>query len=238
MVRPLQTDFDVVNMVATLPRNHHIHVYLKDKVVLYGGNGDNPDNEPPIQVALDTGSELEMQNEPEARDEGYSSTGLDIQGDDSDSFDSDFHESVFDIEKDDDHVHEGIVDFEIESDMGSGEGCNGGLVDGVSALDILYGVRRVGSEDVNEDGSEYAPSSSLHSVHESDFDDVSQWSEFNNQTDMMDPHFKKGMLLSNREVLKEVIRKYGIKNRYNLKLERNDKKIVKAVCKVGCPWSL
>ena len=55
---------------------------------------------------------------------------------------------------------------------------------------------------------------------------------------MRDPHFKKGMLFSNREVLKEAIRKYGIKNKYNLKLEMNDKKRVKAVCKVGCPWSL
>ena len=65
-------------MVATLPRNHHIHVYLKDKAVLYGGNGDNPDNEPPIQVALDIDNEPEMQNEPETRDEGYSSPGLDM----------------------------------------------------------------------------------------------------------------------------------------------------------------
>ena len=56
---------------------------------------------------------------------------------------------------------------------------------------------------------------------------------------MRDPHFKKkGMLFSNGEVLKEAIRQYGIKNRYNLKLEKNDKKRVKVVCKVGCPWSL
>ena len=126
VVRPLKTNFDVVNMVATLPRNHHIHVYLEDMAVFYGGNGDNPDNEPPIQVALDTGSELEVQNEPEARDEGYSSTCLDMQGNDSDNSDSDFHKSEYDTEEYDDHVYKGIVDFEIECDMGSGEGCNGG----------------------------------------------------------------------------------------------------------------
>ena len=28
VVRPLKTYFDVVNMVATMSRNHHIHVYL------------------------------------------------------------------------------------------------------------------------------------------------------------------------------------------------------------------
>ena len=178
-----------------------------------------------------------MQNEPEAKDEGHSSTGLDMQGDDSDSSNSNFHESEYETVEDDDHVYEGIVDFEIESDMGSIEGCNGGQANRVSALDVLYGVR-VGGEDMNEDGSEYAPSSSLHSVHESDSDEVSQWPEFNNETDMRDPQFKKGMLFSNREVLKEAIRKYGIKNRYNVKLKRNDKKKVKAIFKVGCPWSL
>ena len=157
VVRPFKTDFDVVNMVATLPRNHHIHVYLEDRVVLYGDNRDNPNNEPPIQVASNTDSELELQNkpkardegdselevqkEPEARDEGYSSTGLDMQGDDSESSDSDFHESEYETVEDDDHVYEGIVDFEIESDLGLVEGCNGGQADGVSSLDVLYGVR-------------------------------------------------------------------------------------------------
>ena len=88
---------------------------------------------------------------------------------------------------------------------------------------------------MNEDGSEYALSSSLHSVHESDSDDVSQWLEFNIETEMRNPYFKKDMLFSNSEVLKDAIRQYGIKNRYNMKLERNDKKRVKVVCKVCCP---
>ena len=161
-------------MVVTLLRNHHIHVYLEDKAILYRGNGDNPDNEPPIQVASNTDSESEVQNESEARDEGYSSTSLDMQGGDSDSSDSDFHESEYETVENDDHVYEGIVDFEIENDLGSVEGCNGGQADGVSALDVLYRVK-VGGEDVHKDGSEYASAGSLHSVHESDSDEVSQW---------------------------------------------------------------
>ena len=32
VVRALKTDFDVVNMIATLPRNHYIHLYLEDRV--------------------------------------------------------------------------------------------------------------------------------------------------------------------------------------------------------------
>ena len=132
----------MVNMVATMLRNHHIHVYLEDKAVLYGGNEDNPNNEPLIQVVSnidsepevqnepkardESDSELEVQKEPEARDEGYSSTGLDMQGDDNESFDSYFHESEYDMKEDDDHVYEDNVDVGIERDMGSGERCSGG----------------------------------------------------------------------------------------------------------------
>ena len=38
VVRPLIIDFDVVNMVASMLRNHYMYVYLKDMVVLCGSN--------------------------------------------------------------------------------------------------------------------------------------------------------------------------------------------------------
>ena len=41
-------------------------------VILYACNGDNPDNELPIQVASNTDNELDVQNELEAKDEGDS----------------------------------------------------------------------------------------------------------------------------------------------------------------------
>ena len=46
------------------------------------------------------------------------------------------------------------------------------------------------------------------------------------------------MLFSNKEALKEAIRQYGRKNRYNVKLRRNDKKRIKVVCKEECLWTL
>ena len=46
------------------------------------------------------------------------------------------------------------------------------------------------------------------------------------------------MLFSNREMLKEAIRQYVRKNRYNVELRRNDRKRVKAACKEECPWTL
>ena len=72
---------------------------------------------------------------------------------------------------------------------------------------ILFrdGVKGVKGEDKNDDGFEYTPSDSLHSVHEFDYEDVSQWPKFNIDIDMGDSHFKKGILFSNREVLKEAI---------------------------------
>ena len=79
------------------------------------------------------------------------------------------------MEKDDDHVYKDNVDVGIEKDMGSGERCSSGQGDEVSALVVFGDGVRVGGEDVNEDGSEYAPSSSLHCVHKYDSDDVSQW---------------------------------------------------------------
>ena len=32
VVRPFQIDFDVLNMVATLPKNHYIYLYLEDRI--------------------------------------------------------------------------------------------------------------------------------------------------------------------------------------------------------------
>ncbi|XVF50847.1 hypothetical protein PTKIN_Ptkin04bG0136700 [Pterospermum kingtungense] len=62
--------------------------------------------------------------------------------------------------------------------------------------------------------------------------------EFNSEIDMENPSFVKGMVFASREIFKDAIRQYGRKNKYNLKLVRNDKKKVKAICKSDCIWSL
>ena len=46
----------------------------------------------------------------------------------------------------------------------------------------------------------------MHSVNEFDSDDVSKWVEFNPETDMGNSQLEKGMLFSNKEVLKEAIK--------------------------------
>ena len=77
VVRPLVSDFDVVNMVATIPRNHYLHMNLDDK-----GNGGN---EPPIKVDSDMNvnddvhDDMHMSNsesESKVRNECGTSTGF------------------------------------------------------------------------------------------------------------------------------------------------------------------
>lgn len=55
---------------------------------------------------------------------------------------------------------------------------------------------------------------------------------------MDNPKLAKGMVFSSREALKEVVRQYGRRSRYNVKFERNYKNRAKAVCKENCPWVL
>ncbi|KAK8636569.1 hypothetical protein V6N13_124314 [Hibiscus sabdariffa] len=60
--------------------------------------------------------------------------------------------------------------------------------------------------------------------------------EFNTDVDMANPQFKKGMIFVGKDILKEAVREYGIKNRVDLKFKRLDKKRMHVICKEGCPW--
>ena len=87
-----------------------MHMYLEDMDIIYGGNGDNADNEPPIESC---------------NSNGFKDNDVDMQGYDNQSSDSDFYESKYNMEDDDDHVYEVNVELEIDRDMGSSEGCSG-----------------------------------------------------------------------------------------------------------------
>ncbi|KAK8539021.1 hypothetical protein V6N13_110229 [Hibiscus sabdariffa] len=58
-------------------------------------------------------------------------------------------------------------------------------------------------------------SDELHSDHDSD---IPRFSEFNIETDMVNPKFVKGLIFSYRNVLKEAIKHYGRVNRVQVKL--------------------
>ncbi|KAK8691228.1 hypothetical protein V6N13_074746 [Hibiscus sabdariffa] len=77
----------------------------------------------------------------------------------------------------------------------------------------------------------------LHSDHDSNSDSP-RFSEFNTETDMVNPKFVKGLIFSDRNVLKEAIKHYGRVNRVQVKLQKNDTKRIQAVCQETCPWKL
>lgn len=65
-----------------------------------------------------------------------------------------------------------------------------------------------------------------------------KYSEFNEQVDMKNPHFKIGMKFSSFEQFKEAVRNYGVKNRVVMNFKLNSKKRCKAFCRKGCPFYL
>ncbi|KAK8625783.1 hypothetical protein V6N13_056943 [Hibiscus sabdariffa] len=62
-------------------------------------------------------------------------------------------------------------------------------------------------------------SNELHSDHDYDSDGP-RFSEFNTETDMVNPKFVKGLIFSDRNVLKEAIKHYGRVNRVQVKLQK------------------
>ncbi|GMI81513.1 hypothetical protein HRI_001820600 [Hibiscus trionum] len=98
----------------------------------------------------------------------------------------------------------------------------------------------LGSEEVEVE-SDGEHSDSLHSVDESDSDGPQhrpRFPEFNADTDMLNPILKVSLIFTSKDILKEAIRMYSVKNRYNVKLKRNDNKRIQVTCKEGCPWVL
>ncbi|XP_039126978.1 uncharacterized protein LOC120263148 [Dioscorea cayenensis subsp. rotundata] len=62
--------------------------------------------------------------------------------------------------------------------------------------------------------------------------------DFHAELDMNDPHFEIGMKFSSFNQFKELVRNYGIKNRYVMNFRPSNKKRCKAICKKGCPFYL
>ncbi|KAK8713463.1 hypothetical protein V6N13_148679 [Hibiscus sabdariffa] len=93
------------------------------------------------------------------------------------------------------------------------------------------------NEKDKEPESETDNSEDLYSDHGSD-SDRPRYPEFNSNMDMEKPKFVKGLVFPNRTVLKEAIKQYGRVNRVEVKLKKNGKWRLQAICKEGCPWKL
>ncbi|XVF44204.1 hypothetical protein PTKIN_Ptkin02bG0102200 [Pterospermum kingtungense] len=187
-IRPLISDFDVLNLIATIPRNHNSHVYLVSTEVNGHGSPVNVSFESEVQNESQSREEAETversgidpdfdaktdgipQTEAVRREKAQQYTGKEETDDENDlDSDVDFHQSDYDMEDDDNQAHEVHVDLGIEDDLGL-------------RADRDYVSQEYGNESDND-----ANSDSLRSVHESDAEDVTQWPEFNSEVDMENP---------------------------------------------------
>nr|CAD1827388.1 unnamed protein product [Ananas comosus var. bracteatus] len=83
--------------------------------------------------------------------------------------------------------------------------------------------------------TDYELSDELHSADDSSEDDLvmqRRYPEFRAETDMQNPQLGIGMLFASMKEFRQAIKEYSIKNRYNIKMVKNESK-VRAVCKEG-----
>ncbi|KAK8483589.1 hypothetical protein V6N12_034300 [Hibiscus sabdariffa] len=70
-------------------------------------------------------------------------------------------------------------------------------------------------------GSDSDKSNELNSDHDSNSDGL-RYSDFNAETDMINPKLVKGLIFSDRNVWKEAIKHYDRMNRFQVRLQKND----------------
>ncbi|KAK8692044.1 hypothetical protein V6N13_075528 [Hibiscus sabdariffa] len=240
-VKLLASDNDVLDMVSKLPRNHYVHVYLEE--VLTTSSAANVEHRICWKVSDAPGS-----FEPDFNVEVSDADG---------SFEPDCNVEVSDaaVVSDDDSLEENIgeaseirvesnsdsedIDYEASKSSTHESGFSDSdaeASDDVSDVHVGVGDKmRVGIDD------DSGHSDSLHSVDESDSDGPcrkQRFLEFNTTVDISDPTFKVGLLFATKQVLREVVKMYSIKNRYNVRLKRNGNRRIQADCKAGCPWVL
>ncbi|KAK8653344.1 hypothetical protein V6N13_127351 [Hibiscus sabdariffa] len=247
-VEQLKIDADVMEMVSNLPRDHYVHLYLEEVV----GFSETKMDEPGLgEVEMDEPglAEAEMDEpdigEPEMDEPELGEPEMDEHVMDEPELgepEMDEHEYEVRLESESDSEDEEYV-------AGSESSCvvfsfSDGENEIVSSEDEVDEESNVnvglGSDEVDVQ-SESGHSDSLHSVGEADSDGSQskpRFPEFNRKTDMSNPTLKVGLIFANKTVLKEPIKMYGIKNRYSVKLKRNDNKRIQVTCKSGCTWVL
>nr|XP_019710942.1 uncharacterized protein LOC109506727 [Elaeis guineensis] len=143
---------------------------------------------------------------------------------DEESSDSSFVESDCDL-TDDDELFDKNVDVHGEVGIGT------------KTSKIIDNASRGRIDDDSE--TDYKLSDELRNVDGSSKDDSmmrKRFSEFRAETNMQNPQFEVGMLFTSMAEFRQAVREYSIKNRYILRMVKNEKDKVRAICKEGCPW--
>jgi hypothetical protein len=159
--------------------------------------------------------------------------GLDSGSEDSDSDndDLDFVDSDYEIDDDDDDIFIDNVDEEV-------------LYQGVAkGKKIEKGKKargnRLNQKRVDQTDEEISTDEEDLQLPDSDGEGtVKMGFKAFREVDLQNPSFKVGMLFGSVEVLRKAITEYSLKERVDIKLPRNEKKRLKAVCADGCPWNL
>uniref|UniRef100_A0A6V7QX45 SWIM-type domain-containing protein n=1 Tax=Ananas comosus var. bracteatus TaxID=296719 RepID=A0A6V7QX45_ANACO len=227
-IEKLNNDKDVCEMALHASKTTRVALYMEPMIELDVGsceqqtvdtktildelNNDSNQQHPDDHVIAE-----ELDNRDEEMDDGEK----DHANRSDDESDSLFIESYYDL-TDDDELSDKNVDTHVEVGVGTKTSTT---IDDVP-------------KDSNSD-TDYELSDELHSVDDSSEDDLvmrRRYPEFRAETDMQNPQFGIGMLFASMKEFRQAIREYSIKNRYNIKLVKNEKDKVRAVCKEGCPW--
>lgn len=155
-----------------------------------------------------------------------------FEDNDDSSSDSDFVDSDYEWQDDDDDLFDDNVDGEVE-DLG--------LRRKTFNHKKATGSKLKGKKVCAEDCSEQAllDDEGMQLPHNSDNeDDITLNFKSFNPEDINNPIFKVGIVFSSVELLRKAITEYSLKNRVDIKLPRNDRERVKAHCAEGCPWNL
>ncbi|KAK8714515.1 hypothetical protein V6N13_149705 [Hibiscus sabdariffa] len=260
-VSPLRTDSDMLTMLGALPRQKYIHVYIEENVghlvdtnedeiawidedeTVWFDADDNVDNTvrnaetvrsveivrnaetiridetvrnvENVRIDETVGNEVEFDDENSSEDDDY------VVSDHEDS-DSPLEDSENDLADSGDEV------CDVHVGVGVGVGRD---IPGFSAA--------VGENEEMDNESDIDGSDLLHSASESETDEKKKkMLEFNSETDLKNPKFKKGMVFSHQSVIKEAVKQYAVLNGYNVRMKVNDSRRLQVVCKASCPWMI
>ncbi|KAK8661611.1 hypothetical protein V6N13_091209 [Hibiscus sabdariffa] len=210
IAKPLRIDSDVISMLATMPKQKQLHVYLEEIVPEIEGvdiTGAIPNEN------LETEEEDDEEEDDVEEDEDYVVDEVEETDNDSgfENSDNDMPNEVC--------VEE--VDYE------------------TLMMEMEFGKEKKENEphlNDNDSGSDSLHSLSGNESDEDDRKKPPKCPEFNAEVDMANPQFKKGMKFSGKEILKEAIREYGIKSRHDVRFKRIDKGSMNVICKENCPW--
>ena len=155
-----------------------------------------------------------------------------LEGSDDSSADSNFVDSDYEWEDDDDDLFEDNVDGGVV-DIGLGKK----RFSHKKATESKLKGKQVSTEDYTEQVSSDDEGLQLPDNSDDEGDITLRFKSFNPE-DINNPVFKVGMVFPSVEVIRKAITEYSLKNRVDIKLPRNDRERIRAHCAEGCPWNL